>query len=113
MAIVINAGQRDREITLQTATVTQDPDTGEELIDIEEELVLFAQWLPGNTRESYFAQQRLASHIDGVFRIEYIERPNPATQRILFDGRVYDLKPPIEIGRYEGWEIAVVARGDS
>jgi hypothetical protein len=109
-----NPGIRDREITLQTATKTQDPDTGEELIDWTiDPLVLYAQWLPGNTREAYFAQQRLASHITGVFRIDPIDRPDPATQRIVFDDRIYDLFPPIEIGRGNGWEIPVIARGEA
>lgn len=110
----MNAGDRDREIVLQTATKTQNAETGEEVIDWDElDVTLYAQWLPGTTRESYFAQLRLESHIDGVFRIEPIDRPDPATQRILFDGRAYDMKPPIEIGRGDGWEIAVVAQGDT
>jgi head-tail adaptor len=108
----MNPGLRDREITLQTATKTQDADTGEEVIDWDElDVTLYAQWLPGNTRESFYAQQRLAAHVDGIFKIEYIEpKPNPSTQRILWDGDIYDMKPAVEIGRREGWEIPVVAR---
>jgi SPP1 family predicted phage head-tail adaptor len=106
-------GLRDREITLQTATITQDPDTGEELIDwTANQLTLYAQWLPGSTREAYFAQQRLGTLIDGVFRVEYIDRPVPETQRVLFEGMLYDIKPPVEVGRHDGWLIPVVGRGD-
>lgn len=110
----MNAGDRDREITLQTATKTQDEDTGEELIDWDDadEQTLFAQWLPGNTREAYFAQQRLAAHIDGIFRLEPISRPSPANNRIVMDGVTYDIRGVSEIGRSEGWEVVVTARGD-
>lgn len=110
-----NAGTRDREITIQTATTTQDSDTGEEVIDWDdaEEQVEYAQWLPGNTREAYYASQRLAATLDGIFRVAYITRPNPATQRIVDeDGRVFDIKGVTELGRREGWEIAVSARAE-
>lgn len=110
----LNAGDLDREIRLQTATRTQDPDSGEEVIDwddIEEE-TLWAQWLPAGTREAYYAQQRLEAQIDGVYRIYYrTPKPDATLNRIVDDeGTVFDLKPPIEIERKEGWEIPVVAR---
>jgi head-tail adaptor len=111
----MNAGQRDREVTIQTATTTQDAETGEQLIDWDDidEQVEMAQWFDGNTRETFYAQQRLAAHIEGIFRVAYIARPNPATQRIVDeDGRVFDIKPPVEVGRREGWDIPVVARGE-
>lgn len=110
----MNPGDRDREIVLQTATKTQDTNTGEELIDWDDvdEQTLFAQWLPGNTREAYFAQQRLQATIDGVFRLEPITRPSPANQRIVMDDITYDIRGVSEIGRGEGWEVVVSARGD-
>lgn len=111
----IQAGLLTRTITLQTATKTQDAGTGEELIDwaAVTTVKLPAQWLPGNTREAYQAGQRLAAYVDGVLRIRYRDRPSPENQRIIFDGRTYDVKPPIEIGLREGWEIPVVARGEA
>jgi len=110
----LNAGELDREITLQTAPVVQS-DSGEESFDWDnaEEQTIYAQWLPAGTREAWQAQQRLASYVDGVFRIYDMEtRPTPNDTRILFDGRVFDLKPYIELGRGEGLEIPVVARGE-
>lgn len=110
----LNAGVMDREITIQTATVTQDDDTGEQVTDWDEDdVTLFAQWIPGNTREAYFTSQRLAAHVDGLFRVPCIDRPSPTTQRIVFDGRDYDIRGVTEIGRGEGWEIAVTARADT
>lgn len=114
MSGLIQAGQLNRWISLETATKTKHASTGEELIDwtTVAPVRLAARWLPGNTREGFQAQQRLASYIDGVFHIRYRTRPSPENNRIVFDGRVYDMKPPIEIGLREGWEIPVVARAE-
>lgn len=110
----MNAGDMDREIVLQTATTTQDESSGEMVIDWDTvNETIWAQWLPAGTREAWQAQQRLASYVDGVFHIyDRSPRPTPEGHRIVFEGRVYDIKPPIEIGRGEGLEIPVVARGE-
>jgi len=110
----LSAGDLDREIVLQTAAAAQS-DSGEETFDWThaDEETLWAQWLPAGTKEAYQAQQRLASYVDGVFRI-YDRDPRPTTSgmRIVFDGRVFDLKPWVELGRGDGLEIPVVARGE-
>lgn len=115
MSGFIQAGRLNRRITLQTATRTKDEDTGEELVDwtVDEVRGLPAEWLPGGTREAFQAQQRLAAYLDGVFRIRYRARPSPENNRIIFDGRIYDLKPPVELGLREGWDIPVVARAET
>lgn len=115
-----NAGNMDRVIDLQTATKTQDPVSGEEILIWTSEQ-LPAQWLPAGSREAWQAQQRLASYIDGVFRIyDHVPRPTPDDCRILFEDpelsgviRTFDVKPPMEINRGEGLEIPVVARGET
>lgn len=112
----INAGDLDREIVLQTATKTQDTSSGEEVIDWDAvSEMIWAQWLPAGTREAWQAQQRLASYIDGVYRIyDRSPRPTPEGSRIIgHDGRTYDVKPVIEIGRGEGLDVPVVARGEA
>lgn len=112
----ISAGRMDREITLQIAAKERDIDGAEVLAwppDGGTEEILWAEWLPAGTREAWQAQQRLSSFVEGVFRIYDIDpRPVPDASRILFDGRVFDLKPYIEIGRGEGLEIPVVAHGE-
>lgn len=110
----LNAGELDREIVLQTATKTQDSASGEELVDWEaaEEETIWAQWLPAGSREAWQAQQRLSAYVDGVFRIYFRDEPDPALNRIVFDGKTYDIKGSVEIERAEGWELAVVARNE-
>lgn len=101
----------DREIVLQTATAAQDV-TGDPVVTWGGDVTLWAEWLPAGTREAWRAQQRLESYVDGVFRIDDLEtRPTPEGSRILFDGRVFDVKPYVEIGRGEGLLIPVVAKG--
>jgi len=110
----LNAGDMDREILLQKAPRVQST-SGEEVFDWDnaEEDTIWAAWYPGGTTEAWRAQQRLASYVDGVFQIyDRSPRPTPDDTRILFDGRLYDIKPYREIGRGEGLEIPVVARGE-
>jgi len=109
----LSAGELDREITLQTATAVQS-ESGEPIITWGGDQVIWAQWKPAGTREAWQAQQRLGSYVDGVFvTYDMNPRPTPDATRILFDGRVFDVKPYVEIGRSEGLEIAVVARGEA
>lgn len=110
----MNPGDNNRQIVLQTLTQSQNPDTGEPIIDWESgALTLWAEWMPGNSREAYFAQNRLGAHVDGVFRVAFISRPNPTTQRILWDGLIYDVHPAVEYGYRQGWEIPVTAKADT
>lgn len=108
----LDAGLMFCEITLKTVTKTQDTETGEEIVDwdlLDENV--WAQWLPAGTREAWLAQQRLNTFIDGVFRIyDRSPRPDPALTRISYDGRIFDVKPWVEIGRGEGLELPVTGR---
>lgn len=110
----LNAGELDREITLQTATKTQDSESGEEVIDWDtaDEETIWAQWLPAGSREAWQAGQRLQAYVDGVLRIYYRDEPDPALNRVVFEGKSYDIKGAVEIERREGWELAVVARNE-
>jgi head-tail adaptor len=114
---ILNAGNRDREIVIQKVRITQS-DSGMQIKDWEaaEALTVWAEWLPGNSREAWQAQQRLASYVDGVFVTEYLDfdgqKPDADNTRILYDQQIWDVKGWTEIGRRDGFEIAVVARGE-
>jgi head-tail adaptor len=103
------AGRLDRWIVLQTATKTQSA-SGEDIVDWSDGVLVAAEWLPAGSREAYQAQQRLGGYVDGVFQIrDRSPRPAPDDSRILFDGRVFDVKPYVEVGRNDGLLIPVVA----
>ncbi len=109
----LEPGLLDREIVIQTATKSQDPTTNQEVLTWDDDVTVWAQWLPAGTREAWQAQQRFGSYVDGVFRMyDLSPRPTPDASRILFDGREFDVKPYIEIGRGEGLDVPVVARGE-
>jgi len=108
----MNAGDLDREIYLQRAVKTTNAETGEEVIAYPTSERVWAQWLPGTTREGYLAAQRLEGTIDGVFRIYFRDDIAADTHRVVWNGRVFDLKPPAEIGYREGLELPVVARAE-
>lgn len=106
---VLNAGRLDREIVLQRGTQGTDADTGEPVMTYVGE-TLWAEWRPADTREAWHARQRLNAYIEGVFRVyDMSPRPVPDKDRIIFEERVYDVKPYVEIGRGEGLEIPVTA----
>jgi len=111
---MVNAGDLDREITLVTATELPASGSGEVLFDWDHatQETIWAQWLPGGTRETWqIAQTR--GEIDGVYKIYYRDEPKPDRCRILgHDGRTYDLKPAIEVDRRAGWLLPVVARAE-
>ncbi len=106
------AGQMDRQIVLKTGVKSQSPVTNAEEIDWDSnDELIWAQWLPAGTREAWQAQERLETYVDGVFRIWYrTPPPTPDDTRIVFDGREFDVKPYVEIGRKQALEIPVVGR---
>ncbi len=114
----LNAGDLDREIRLQVGTSVQSDTSGEATLswaDVTDEVnasgKVDAQWLPAGTKEAWQAQQRLGSYVDGVYIIQdRTIRPTPDKSRIIgHDGRIFDIKPYIEIGRGQGLQIPVVA----
>lgn len=110
----LTAGDLDRRITIRTAQpVTSE--SGETVMDWAHavETTIWAQWLPGSTREAYLAQRQLGSYIEGVYRIYHgAEFLADRTRIIGHDGRTYDTKPLVEMGRGDGWLVPVIARGE-
>lgn len=112
----LDAGNLDREIILQTATMSQDSVTNQEVLtfDAEDDEALWAEWLPGTATEVWKARQ-IDSTIEGAYRIyDRDPRPVPDINRILgHDGRTYDIRGVTEIGRGEGLIVLVVARAEA
>lgn len=102
----------DREIVLQVAAMAQDAGSGETVPDWVNatDYTIWAQWFPGNTREAWRAQQRLGAYIDGLFRIYYRSDVSAELTRIQWDGKTFDVRPPMEVGRQVMLDVPVVAR---
>jgi hypothetical protein len=107
----LEAGLLDREITIQTATESEDPDTGQDVLDWGQGQTVWAQWLPSSASETWKARQ-IDATIEGIYKTYDIDpRPTPESAQIIgHDGRLYDLRGVTEIGRGEGLLLAVAAK---
>jgi SPP1 family predicted phage head-tail adaptor len=105
----LNAGLLDREIVIETRTSTQD-ESGDPIVtwDVLDSDVP-AQWFPGSSVEVYRAQQRLEAEIAGIFRIYWRDDITAEGTRIVWDGKTFDVLPPIEGGRQQWLDIPVKA----
>jgi len=99
----VNIGQRDRLISLQMKTVAENG-YGEPIETWTTVASIWAQWVPMKASERFAAQQSVGE-LDGKWRIPWRRGVNAANTRILYDGTVYDIQPPIEMGRKAGLEI--------
>lgn len=112
----LNSGDLDRDIVLQVGTPSQSKSGESTLVwtNVTEDTLdgngtIAAQWLPAGSLEAWKAQSRLEGIIDGVFRIQFREDITPSYTRILWAGKTFDVRPPVEIGRQEGLDIPVTA----
>ena len=92
----MNAGNLRHRITVQSNTETVDPSTGYPTEGWADRVVDEpAEWLPGPGRE-YLASEALRAEVSGRFSVRW----SPATaaiqasDRVLWDGRVMEVKGP-------------------
>lgn len=105
----------DRIIRLERATVTQDPGSGE---NVETWATLgpekiFASYTPVSDGEKVAAGE-VGSTLMARFVIRYDSAwssVNPK-DRLVFEGRTFDLWGVKELGRHEGFELTAAARSD-
>lgn len=108
----MQAGRLDRRVTLQRATLGVDAfnETTEAWADLA---TLWAEAAPVSDRERFVAAE-IAAEITHRFRIRRAAAwadLGPA-DRLLFEGRTYDIRAVKEIGRGEGLEITAAARAE-
>lgn len=106
---MVRIGSLDRKITIQRATVTQDAEFNEPEETWED---LYANLWAGKRsksgQEAFSEDQEVASEVL-VFTVRY--RKVLATDRVLYEGRTYDILPPlVEVGRRQFLEITAKAR---
>jgi SPP1 family predicted phage head-tail adaptor len=108
----VNAGRLDRLIRFQEAVSSQD-DSGQEIPVWTPLGLAWAQVTPLRGGESYGSAQQVVADADTKFKIRWPEDFSVTpreTLRILYDGRVYDVKEVIELGRREGLDILAKTR---
>lgn len=102
----------DRRITIQRGTATRDA-TNSEVLSWSNFVTLSASRRTASARERLAAQE-VGAEIEQVFATRWT--PTAATvnpkDRLVFDGRTYDIASVEEIGRRDGLLIKAIARAD-
>lgn len=107
------AGRLDRRITIQHKTVAQN-ELGEEVETWADHATVWASKFDVSDGEKVAAAE-VSATITTRFQIRYssdVAEINPGDDRVVFDGRTYDIWGVKEIGRREGIEITAAARAD-
>ena len=105
----MNPAKLDRRITIQRKTTTQN-DFGEVVEAWVLVATLWAERVQPKAWERFTAQQVMAEG-EEKFKIRYRTDIGPLN-RVIFEGRTFDIKGVIEIGRREGLEITCVGRAE-
>jgi SPP1 family predicted phage head-tail adaptor len=109
---MIEAGKLDRRIKVQRATVSRN-EMGEEVAAWADVAEIWAGVTPVSDGEKFRAAQ-VGAEITSRFIVRHssLTASISAEDRILYQGRVYDIQGSKEIGRREGYEITAGAQAD-
>jgi SPP1 family predicted phage head-tail adaptor len=107
---MLNPVKLDRRITIQRPVATQNT-YGEQVISWVKVADLWAQKRDMKGMERFAAQQVMAQ-VDTKFVIRYRSDVTPIN-RLVFEGRNYDIASVLELGRRESLEILAVARAET
>jgi SPP1 family predicted phage head-tail adaptor len=91
----MNAGELRHLLTFQTKTEARDS-FGSAVETWTDAFTAWGRFEPTGTREFPQAQKRNAETI-GRFRIRYRSGIDADTHRIVFDGRIFDIQPPVDM----------------
>ena len=105
----MRSGRLDRRLTLQRRTLIEN-DYGEGVETWNDLATVWAEKIPVRGFERYAAMQTVAE-VEERFKIRYRKDLTPL-DRVICDGKTYDVLGVIEIGRREGWEIYATARAE-
>ncbi len=109
---VLNAGELDRRVTLQKYALTRNADN-EPLETWADIRTVWASWRRASARETLAGAQVSASATD-IFEIRWASdlAELDAKDRVVYQGRAYDVVAVAEIGRREGLRIDAVRPAD-
>jgi SPP1 family predicted phage head-tail adaptor len=100
----------DRLVTLKEKVSTVN-DFGEEIAEWQDVAQVWAERLELRGGERWNAQQVVAN-ITCKYRIRWRDDVGPLDRLADADGREYDIHAALELGRREGLELLVAARGE-
>lgn len=105
--------QFDRTITLERATSTQDPGSGEEVPTWSTLATVQASKRDVSDSERVAAAE-VSAQIATRFQVRWDSAYSDLSpkDRLIFEGRTYDIAAVKELGRREGLEISAAARAE-
>lgn len=103
----MRAGKLDSTITLQRSTNTVEPD-GAPVFTWTDIATMRAEIVTSNTEE-FIRAYGASDESRTLFRLRYLDGITPA-DRIVLDGRIYEITSATEIRRRRGLEIMAVAK---
>jgi SPP1 family predicted phage head-tail adaptor len=109
----MKAGPLDRRLTIQHKTVTQN-EFGEEVETWADLATVWCEMRDVSDGERVAAAE-VAATITTRFRIRHsstVADVNPGDDRLVFEGRIYDLWGVKRLGRREGLELTAAARAE-
>lgn len=102
----MKAGALDRRVTIERATVIQDP-YGEEIETWAPLATVSAQVVQQSGRE-FLAAEAMQAEVRVLFRLRWIEGIQE-TDRVSYGDRMHNIQEVKELGRREGLELMTVA----
>ena len=105
----MRAGQLDRRITLRAPTATQDA-AGQQIDTMSVVATVWANEFPLRGEEGFAAAQKYGE-VTTRFRIRYLAGIT-VRHDLVYDGRTYDIKAVLPIGRRVGLELIACARAE-
>lgn len=106
----MRSGELDKSIAIQTNTPVQDA-FGEPIDSWATTVTVAAKVMPTRGGERFTAQQYVGRTVV-TFKIRWRTTPPTVKNRIVYDGRTYDITDVRELGRREGLEIDATARSE-
>lgn len=107
---MIGAGELDRRVQLQSATVTNDPDYNEEVLTWATYATVWAKLEHHTQRQEWSEGEAFAREFAqfGMFLTIRYRSDVTSEHRVIFEGTTYEIiGKPRELGRREGLKIQV------
>jgi SPP1 family predicted phage head-tail adaptor len=110
---VINSPELDRRVTIRRASYSQDSGSGEMLETWSDLAEVWASWRRASSRET-LASAEVSAEVTDVFTMRWSPVLASVTpkDRVLYQGREYNVSEVTEVGRREGMMIRGAARAE-
>lgn len=109
----VTAGKRDRRIVIRRATAVQDPGTGEMITTWADLAKPWASWRRASANERLAAAE-VSAEVTDVFTVDWTPLLATVTplDRIIYQGKEYDLAECTEVGFRAGMMFRGAARAE-